>query len=316
MHETDGVVMKNKIAWETWILGLALGLAATGCDMLGTDSEKQEQAEQLAACRGDATDAEVQENILITEEYAGGVSADLALSWQPVLFALDFALLWAQTLGAIPSSEPVGWTYEGGTYRYGSDTAAIEMRVFLSEDLEYGPQGTQVLENILDVDSYLVNAAFEADTDAGTVTITFDQPGPLVELLGLGAAPTSPLTLGQLDQQHAVESLGTLALEVDYIAYGVTKSILVDYHAISPATPMATLIAEGPLPVEVVEVGAYREALDQTLTTITWDVTRQGGVITGYTTFEVSGGYFPYGGRIDFDGIHLAVIPDRELYCL
>jgi hypothetical protein len=316
VRNTLGDIMTNKIAWETWIFGLLLGLAAMGCDMLGSDTEKQEQAQQLAACRGDASDAEVQENILITEEYAQGVAADLALCWRPVLFALDFTLLWAQTLGAVPSTEPVGWTFEDSTYRYGSDTAAIEMRVFLSEDLQYGPAGTQVLENILDVDSYLVNAAFEADTDAGTVTITFDEPGPLAELLGLGAAPTSPVTLDELGQAQAVESLSTLALEVDYVAYGVTQSTLVDYHAVSPATPIATLVADGPLPVEFVTINAYREALDQTLTTTVWDVVREGGVITGYTTFEVSGGYFPYGGRIDFQGIHLAVIADRELYCL
>ena len=49
MHETEGIVMKNRIAWETWIIGLVIGIATTGCGMLGTDEEKHEQARQLAA---------------------------------------------------------------------------------------------------------------------------------------------------------------------------------------------------------------------------------------------------------------------------
>jgi hypothetical protein len=248
-------------------LGLALILTAAGCDMLGSDSEKQEQAAQLADCRGDATDAELQENILITEEYALGVAADLNYSWQPVLFALDFVLLWGQTLGAVPSTEPVGWTFVDGIYRYGSDTAAIEMRVFLSEALGYGPAGIQVTEDVLDLDSYLAGAVVEADTDAGTVTITFDSPGPLAELLGLGAAPTSPLTLDEIDREQAVASLSTLALETDYVAYGVTQSTQVDYHAVSPRTTIASMAQDGPFQVEIVAVNASRDLFGQVLAT-------------------------------------------------
>ncbi len=308
--------MIHKLTWKTWVLGAALSLAASGCNGLGSDAEKQDQAEQLAACRGNATDEELQENILITEEYALGVAADLTYSWQPVLFALDFMFLWAQTLGAVPSTEPVGWTFDEGTYRYGSDTAAIEMRVFLSEEFEYGPAGTQVTENILALDSYLAGAVIEAGTDAGTVTITFDEPGPLAELLGLGATPTSPLTLNEVDREQALELLSTLALETDYVAYGVTKSTTVDYHAVSPPSTIASISQDGPLPVEIVEVNATRDLFDQVLSTVSWEVERKGADVDGYTTFTVSGGYFPYGGRIDFRDEFGLVIAERELYCL
>lgn len=297
-------------------LGLALLAAAAGCDGLGSDKEKQQQAEQLAACRGDTTDAELQENILISEEYGRAMAADLYYSWHPVLFALDFTLLWAQTLGAIPSTEPVGWTFDGetGTYRYGSDTAAIEMQVFLTEEIGYGPAGTQVMEDILDVDSYLVNAAFELDGDA--VTVTFDEPGPLVELLGQGANPESPLVLDQAAQDAAVDQLSTLALETDYVAYGVNMSITVDYHAVSPPTTIASLVEDGPMPVDIVEANATRDLDDQRLSTVVWDVERRGTGVDGYTTFTVSGGYFPFGGRVDFYDVVGVVYAERELYCL
>jgi hypothetical protein len=306
------------MAWGHWVLGLAFSLAASGCGGLGSEADRQEQEKQLAACRGNSSDEEVQENILITQEYALSVAADLYYSWEPVLFTLDFVLLWGQTLGAVASTQPVGWTFDAGTYRYGSDTAAIEMRVFLSQDFAYGPAGTQVMENVLDLDSYLVGAVTEADADTGMVTITFDEPGPLAELLGFGATPTSPLTLDEVDREQALASLSTLAIEVDYVAYGVSpgQSTLVDYHAVSPQSTIASISQDGPLPVEIVAVNASRDLFDQVLTTESWQVERKGTDVSGYTTFKVSGGHFPYGGRIDFEDVPLTVLAERELNCL
>jgi len=307
--------MLHRWVLETCVLCLTLSSAATGCHLLGSEEEVQEQVRFLDECRGDATDEEVHENIRITEEYAEGIAADIALSWRPVLFVLDFMILFGQTMGALESSQPVGWTFDSGTYRYGSDAAAIEMRIYLSEDLEYGPAGTRVVENILDLDSYLTGAVFEADTETDTVTITFGEPGPLVGLLGLGAAPTNPLTLHAVAREQVLETLGTLAIETEYVAYGVTQSTSVDYHAVSSRTTIASLTQDLPMEVRIVEVNASRELNDQVLTTESWDLEIQRLIATGTTTFTVSGGHFPFRGRIDFVGPPLAVFPSRELSC-
>ena len=289
-------------------------LASAAC--LGSESEREEQAGELAECRGGASDEEVQENILITEEYALGLAADLEHSWTPVLFALDFLILWGQTVRGIGGDGPAGWTYDPdtGTYRYGSETAAIELRVFLTEDLEYGPAGTQVTVDILSLDSLLEGAVVTADGDS--VRITFDAPGPLVELLGLGSAPDSPITLDAAGRDAVLDRLGTLALDPEFIAYGVTRSTLLDYHVTAPRHTIAELAADDiTLDLQLVAVNASREEPSQTLTTDTWQVERTAPAVSGYTTFSVSGGHFPYRGRVDFTDVPLTVIPTRTLSC-
>lgn len=287
-----------------------LALLGPGCKKIpGLDIE------DFASCRDGATNAEVQENTRIANEYAGGIAADVQLSWTPVLYCLDFILLWGQTLGVIPSTKPVGWTFDAGTYTYGSDTAEIRLRPFLSEELGGQPAGTPITEDILELDSYLVGATLEMDEPTDTVTLTFESPGPLVELLGLGPAPTSPLVLDAKAREQIVASLMKIAIETDYVAYGVTQSTLVDYHAVSPQRTIAAIAAEGPLPVEIVAVNASRDELGQTLTTKSWEVERRGAKVDGFTTFTVSGGHFSYVGRLDFHDASGLVIGTLDLDC-
>lgn len=293
------------------VLGLLL---ATGC--LGSESERMDRAEELAECRGGASDDEVQENILISEEYALGLAADLEHSWAPVLYALDFSFLWAQTLSGAVGEPPVGWTFADGTYHYGSNAAAIEMRASLTQDLEYGPAGTLVAENILVLDSYLANAVVVFDDSTNVTTIAYDQPGPLVELLGLGAAPPNPITLDEAQRASVVESLSSLALEPDFIAYGITRSTLVDYHVASPPRAISALSTGNEVfDLELVAVNASRDVLDQTLSTVEWAVVREGNKVKGYTTFSTSGGHFSFRGRVDFTDVPLTVIAERTLAC-
>jgi hypothetical protein len=291
-------------------LVLSLSLAGPGC--LGTEAERDEQARRLDRCRDGASDQQVLDNILITEEYASAVAADLAWSWMPVLFALDFMILWSQTLQGISGESPASWSHEDGTYRYGSTAAAIEMRVL------HGPDAAPVTEDILSLDSYLLGAAVEYDEESDTATITWDSPGPLVELLGYGETPQSPLVLGAAEREAVVANLATLAVEPEFIAYGVQpgSSTIVAYHVKAPAHTIAAIAAgEVTIHLELVAVNATRESLGQTLTTESWQVRRDGPHVTGYTTFTVSGGHFPYRGRIDFIDVPATVLAERTLEC-
>ena len=300
-----------------WVLVVCLASAGTGC--LGSEAEREEQAGELAECRGGASDEQVQDNILITEEYALGLAADLEHAWTPVLFALDFMLLWGQTIHGLAAGTPIGWSHDAdtGTYRYGSNTAAIEMRVLLTDDLAYGPAGTPVTEDVLSLDSFLSGAVVTADSETDTVTITYEQPGPLVALLGLGAAPGNPLVLDAEQRQAVLDRLATLALEPEFIAYGVTQSTLLDYHVIAAAQTISALAEEeAVLDLELVAVNASRQDPSQRLTTDSWQVERTAQRVSGYTTFTVAGGYFPYKGRVDFTDVPLTVLPERSLECL
>ena len=55
-----------------------------------------------------------------------------------------------------------------------------------------------------------MGAVMEAYADAGTVTITFDEPGPLAGLLGFGATPTSPLTLDEVGGPRGIPHVSPL----------------------------------------------------------------------------------------------------------
>lgn len=291
---------------------LAVSIAWAGC--LGTEGERMEQAEELEACRGDASDAEVLENIRITEEYALGLAADLEWSWTPVLFALDFLILWAQTVHGVLGASPVGWSYDDGVYRYGSPNAAIEMTAYTSEG------GIQLTDNILVLESYLVGAVITVDSETDVVTIDYEQPGPLVELLGFGPTPPDPIVLDPAERDAVVDRLAAaIALEPEYIAYGYTRTTLIDYHVAAPRETIAELgLEDFVLDLEIVAVNASRDPVDQgeqRLLTEEWEVYRRGNEVGGYTTFTVDGGYFPYRGRVEFDDVGVLVLPERSLSC-
>lgn len=296
-------------------LGFVVCLAASGC--LGTEYEKNQQTERLASCRAGATEAEVDDNILITEEYAGSLATSLQITWLPTLFAIDFLALLGQTLVGAATGSPMGWTFEEGKYLYGSESAAIEMVATTTVESGYGPAGTPVANDIFALDSYLEGAVVVVDSETGVATITYDQPGPLVELLGLGATPPNPLTLTAEERQTVLEGLSTIALEPTYHAFAVTPHLEWDMAwASEPTTIGAIAGGDLPLPIDIVSVDASREDLGQTLETVEWEVEQRAGDVGGHTTFNVRGGHFDYRGRVDFNGEpFVIVIAERELDC-
>jgi hypothetical protein len=300
---------------STFVLTLSLCTTSLGC--LGTEAEKKAQGERLEECWDGASEQEVQDNILITQEYAGSLATSLQLSWLPTLFAIDFLLLCGETLAGGVSGSPPDWSFDAGVYRYGGQAAAVELQVLLGEDSPVGPPGTPVAENIFLLDSYLEGATVVPNQD-GSVTIDFMQPGPLVELLGLGVDPPNPLTLTTAEREIIVENLSTLAIEPDYVSYGVTPLLAWDLHWVSPPETIASIAAGNfPIDIQLVEVSATRDDLGQTLTTNVWNVDQRFGDVGGYTTFTVSGGHFPYRGRIDFSSTpFILVLAERTLDCL
>lgn len=295
--------------------GLGACVILFGC--LGSPQEKKEQASQLAECSGDSTDAEVQDNILITEEFAGSLATSMQLAWLPVLFTVDFAVLLGQTIGGLVGGTPVGWVFDNGTYTLDKDTGTIVLTVSTTVDSGYGPSGTVVSEDVFALSSYFVGAAIETDSETNAVTITYESPGPLIELLGLGPAPASPLTLSEAEQQTVVDSLSTLAIEPVYVSKGVTPHLTWELEWTSPKATVAEIAAgEIPIDLELVGVQAAREDLEQTLDTEEWQIQQRNGDVDGYTTFTVKGGYFDYRGRVDLSSeAFTLVIADRELDC-
>lgn len=298
------------------VLGVVLCTAASGC--VGTEAEREEQGERLQDCWDGASEQDVQDNILITEEYARSLESSLTIAWLPTLFAVDFLLLYAETIIGVVTGHPEGWTFEEGVYRHAGTSAAIELRVSTTQESGFGPAGTPVTDDIFLLESYLVGATVTPNQSDGSVSISYDQPGPLIELWGLGPMPPNPLTLTAAERDTILDNMSTLAITPDYIAYGVTTHLVWDFHWVSPPETLGA-IANGDLPIdiELVAVNAAREDLGQTLATDVWAVSQQNGDVGGHTTFHVTGGHFGYQGRIDFTSTPFAVVlAKRDLDCL
>lgn len=89
--------------------------------------------------------------------------------------------------------------------------ARAEVRVFWDRDTATARKGDLVKDDLADLESYLRNARFTASGQKAR--IEFDGPGPLVELLGLGPTPTSPLVVTEALATQLKERLGALEAE-------------------------------------------------------------------------------------------------------
>ncbi|KYF54947.1 hypothetical protein BE08_15530 [Sorangium cellulosum] len=287
---------------------------AMGC--VGTEWERREQAESLEDCWDGVSEEDIQDNILITEEYARALEASLTISWLPVLFAIDFSFAVMESFSNAPGT--TSWTFDAGVYRHEATTdagvyrheattAAVELRAF-------APSGEPLTHNIFELESYLVGATVTREGDV--VSIAYDEPGPLVEHLGFGPTPDNPLVIGSGEVDSMQASLGRIEVEPTAVAFAVTPELDWDFRMRSGRTSLASLQLGELLTWEIIEVNARREALDQTLTTEAWEVHSSATKVGGYTTFTVTGGLFPYRGRIDFIEVPFVVRAERELECL
>lgn len=133
-----------------------------------------------------------------------------------------------------PDATPSGWTYEGdGTFSTSGGQAQMETRFYLGADFEFGASGDPVEHNVFRVDSYLIGARVAVpDPLSLKAELRFDEPGPLAELLGYGAEPTSPIevdlqTLGSIGNR-----LSKLHFESDIsvVEAGGDETIRYDLH--------------------------------------------------------------------------------------
>src|SRR5690606_11745134 len=114
----------------------------------------------LASCRGGASDEEIVDALVITDEYGASLHemvgcGSLSVALCAGVISGIFDAIAAQSDDATPD----GWEFVGeGVYRTSSSSTEMQMRFFLAEDFSFGSAGDPVRENLFLVDSYLVNA--------------------------------------------------------------------------------------------------------------------------------------------------------------
>jgi hypothetical protein len=179
----------------------------------------------------------------------------------------------------------------------------MDLVVRLGKDYSFGKKGDPVTENLFVLESYLVGATSEIDIASQSVQISFDAPGPLVELLGFGPDPASPISVSLGDLSTLNEQLETLEVEAGVELTGEEGASTVTYHVDYPPEVALELIAGGGVDISLVDASAVREDRNQSLSIDTWQVVYvdgEVGALDGTIEFGVDGEAFPFVGRFDY----------------
>lgn len=300
-------------------LGLLTVLAcapAPGCLVpLASDDDVGADAHpELAECRGELDDDAVADAVLVTDEYGESVHEMIACGRLTVELcsAVISGVLEAIQIGS-DDATPDGFTFADGVYRSAGSGALMELRFYLAEDTSFGKAGDLVRENLMRADSYLVDAALVVDLQAGTSELRYSRPGPLVELLGFGAAPANPLPVGLDDLDRVRARLGALAFDGIIQVDDVRPHARVTYAVDVPRTTASALVGGGTIDYELREADAMRRDLEQSLVVDHWGLQFLAhGTLRGDVEFHVDGGPLAYAGVLHWND---SGYPERELSC-
>jgi hypothetical protein len=281
--------------------------------------------EPLATCTRGLSPQEIEDAVAITFDFEGSAHEMVACG------GLVFGIVGALVEGIVelvedPSAStlPEGYRFDDqGTY-YVEPAAftdlRMEVRFFLGRDYSFGTEGELVTENLFLMSSYLQNPESEVhiDTSSGwpvvEVEITHDGPGPLVELLGLGAAPASPIVV--TEDLLATANAHLADMQVESIIFfadhpGVST---IEYDVESPRMLADAFLRGTAMDLAMVGADGWRSDLEQDLDVDVWTVEYADGVgaLAGDIDFTVRGGPFDFVSRFHYDGTGWPVI---ELAC-
>jgi len=310
---------------------LSLAVVGSGCGILfggvsggsggtitggdGDGDDGTDPLELLEECRGDASDAEVLDGIAIKDDYSdslhelvacGGLNARLCSS------------LISGILDAIMKNEdsamPPGWGYAGeGNYHTEGEGVLMDTQFFLAEDFEFGKKGDLITENLFLASNYL--EGYYAYIDYQGIVVEYDQPGPLVELMGYGTNPPNPLVL-DLDDYYALNSrLKTLEFTTEIQMDDERDLSTVQYHLTSPRIPASGLLdGTAQMSFELHQADAFRTDLGQQLIVDEWavDYGDTFGGLDGFIDFHVDGQPFNWAGRFTYAQ---SGYPQEDVYC-
>jgi len=167
-------------------------------------------------------------------------------------------------------------------------------------DVTFVQGGEPLAADPFQADSYLLGA--QATEQGGSITLTFDDVGPLVSLLGQGAAPESPLTLTQDDLLEIVERYGGMKADAVIHVDDEVDTSTITYDVESPAMFVRDMLLSAPMDLDMVSATGARQDLGQDMATLAWDVqyVDASNALDGVIEVEVVGGAFDFHVRYDY----------------
>lgn len=263
---------------------------ASGCTVEGMDLDEDPVQEGLSLSCDASVDVDVEAGatilvdafrVSLSEMIAcGRLTADLAGGVQS---GIASAILENRS-----DATPDGWTYEGeGLYTTAGGQASMETRFFFGADFEAGATGDPVEHNVFLVDSYLAGARVSVpDPLSFQAELRFESPGPLVELLGYGPSPASPIVVDLQALGSIGDRIAGLAFESDISVEEAGGSETIRYDLHTDRMRANALLLGSPLRYEL--GGLVARAGDAEVEITDWSAEFfTSGQVEGSTTFDV-----------------------------
>jgi len=183
---------------------------------------------------------------------------------------------------------PQGWTYaEEGLFIASGAQAQMRTRFYLGADFDFAPRGTRVEHNVFRVDSYLVGAQVRVpDPLSLSAELHFEEPGPLVELLGFGSEPSSPISVELATLGSIGNRLSALHFESDIAVAETGDEQTLRYDLHTERMEATALVLGSPLRYDLQTLVARTDATE--LEVSQWSAEFfSNGWVEGTTTFDV-----------------------------
>lgn len=262
---------------------LAGSLLAGGCLVVADDLDPE--ARSTLVCEGSASvsieiEAEAEtltndfEDSLMEMLVCGQLSVELVDGVQ--------SGVWRAIIDGRSDATPEGWVHQDdGTYLTGSATTDMTSAFHLSRDTSFGAKGDRIEANVFRVDSYLDNPRVVISTDSllsGKGELHFDAAGPLVELLGFGAEPSSPIAVDVGDAAKLASKLDDLEFRSDIHYVDADGETTIMYDVQTRPLPASALLLGEALQYEVEAITATRGEMTLDVTTWAMDFRDEQGI--------------------------------------
>ncbi len=215
----------------------------------------------------------------------------------------------AATLLMNPTRAPEAFSYSDGKFRV--EQADVTMTMTLTcGALSVGcSEGDAIDADPFLVESYLIGAQPEA-FDGATLVIPYDEPGPLVKLLGKGANPANPIRISAAELGVFVHNIHQMRVNTVIDLDTSVHDSTVTYSLKTGRIDLQELHETNEFDYELKSASASR--FDQTADPTLWDITFVDGGLSGEMELEVLGGTPEYMVRYTYGPASMTPLVDMQ----
>lgn len=253
----------------------------------------------LSKCSAGLTEAELDEQLRIAVALHDSVHQLVACGGMTITVAATLVSgIAGAILDATTSFGPKGLRYDGEG-RYVAATGAWSQGTLTIRLWMDGPDGPALIEDdLFALKAYLKGARVSSGLDGTTpwAEVTFSEPGPWVELLGLGANPSSPIRLRGNELLSFSPKLDGVLVSSDILVDDGALDSVITYSVSSEPVALSELLETGNIPYELLGIAAENPKTGQHAVTddLDWDIAFGQAALTGSASFRIEGEVLDY----------------------